>query len=689
MVDPTATKKRKKQSEPRAGKKSSANAFFLWSNPQSHPSTNSAENEILRDQKITPIIAGIQSQSPAERVQHLNAASSIVEDPLCRKLLLREHVVRVVMEHSLLDGAQEVVTAGWGFLNKLVSYEGYDVAVHLYRKGILDLVGGIIDNIETTIAKLAGDSRAIPEAAQTLLWDCAYNVVSLLTGLNETTQDVLEEISNQKFLSFASKLLGLNGDIYEKVQTAAAVFLDRVTDRNESAYAVLSQDAGLINQLQTCYTAKTGISLLQVTASCSTLHNLITQSNASNDEFSDEYHIADAALTKPLTAVISTVLSKQAPSQEDQKALFVSLETLEDIADQAVETFGQHTPSGANGLNGKVDEMEEDENEGDDEEDAMEEDELEPEEEGAEEEEEDVSDEEFPDELAADLEMVTGDEGTSARASKKKPLSSPELEYLVANTVPTILPIATSSPSSEPQRRLKLAAITLLSSVAGACAALTSTSGKSKFTLTIALLDAYLPMTHTLWDNLVTPILLSNSADITLAEKITNLSVHITAFTQSVSVANNQHKSFLALYNATESIPLKVLCIKVLSNLARCQGTDRVNINKEIGTFLISTVNRLPYLGDTVNPQELPAPEVIIECLDCIFDVYADQDFDYDQEVFVNLGFLKYLKSFVGRVRVMAKKIDKRKQLELRDSADAALLNLNAFIKYKTEERED
>ncbi|KAF3904154.1 hypothetical protein AA313_de0205323 [Arthrobotrys entomopaga] len=691
MVDMTS-KKRKKQSGPRAGTKSPATALFSWSLPQPSPNTipatNTAETEIIRDQKISPIITGIQSATPAERAQHLVAATSIVEDPSCRKLLLREHIVRLVMERSLCDSAQEVVAAAWAFLNTLVLHEGYDVAVHLYRKGILKHVDGIIESIEPMIVKIASDPKTVSPDFQSILWECTHSVISLLIGLNETTQEVLEAISNPKILGFASKLLNPGINVPDKVQTAAVVFLDRVTDRNEAAYAVLSQDLDLLAQLRSRCSSKVKSDPLQLTASCSVFHNFIAQSITLDDGFSDNYHITDADLVEPLTDVITTTLSEQTPSQSDRQALFLSLETLTDTADQITETFGVQNSSGANGINGDTNEMDEDEDENEDQDEAMEEDDVSEPEDGAEDEE--ASDEEFPDELGADLAMVTGEEGTSARASRKKPLNSPILEYLVTKTIPTVLPIATSNPSSEPERQIKLRSISLLTSIARAFAILTSKSHKSKFTLPPSLQDFYLPITDTIWNNLITPILLSNSADITLAERITDLSIHITAFKPSVSVSNNQHKSFLALFNATTSTPLKVLCVKVLSNLAQCQGSDdyRLDVNKEIGTFFIGTVNKLPFLGDEVVPEELPAPEVVIECLNGVYDVYADRDFDYDEEVFVKLGFLKYLRSFVGRVRGMAKRIDKRKQLELRDSADEALLNLNAFIKYKTEERE-
>jgi len=127
-------------------------------------------------------------------------------------------------------------------------------------------------------------------------------------------------------------------------------------------------------------------------------------------------------------------------------------------------------------------------------------------------------------------------------------------------------------------------------------------------------------------------------------------------------------------------------------------------MNKEIGTFMISTIFSLPdpfdessvstptsmngTAGSGLGLEAFPVqPAVIAECLNSIYDIYADKDFDYD-EVFVKYGFLKYLMRSVIKVRSLVKKIDKRKYLSVRENLEEAQLNLNAFIKYKEKERD-
>ena len=99
--------------------------------------------------------------------------------------------------------------------------------------------------------------------------------------------------------------------------------------------------------------------------------------------------------------------------------------------------------------------------------------------------------------------------------------------------------------------------------------------------------------------------------------------------------------------------------------------------------------------------------EIIAEALNAIFDIYADAAFDYDLPVFVEGGFLEKLKGLYPGLRVkvgilgvclrskailigfdtQVKALDKRRNREVRESADEALLNLRAFIHYKEKER--
>ncbi|KAK4698959.1 hypothetical protein P7C70_g7310, partial [Phenoliferia sp. Uapishka_3] len=102
--------------------------------------------------------------------------------------------------------------------------------------------------------------------------------------------------------------------------------------------------------------------------------------------------------------------------------------------------------------------------------------------------------------------------------------------------------------------------------------------------------------------------------------------------------------------------------------------------NETIGLFLLSL---LPH-GKTASPLS-PTPEVLLQAIDSIIDLYSDEDAPCDVPVFRQKGFLGRLEDAVAGVRAATKRIDKKKFPELRSRADGALENLVAFVQYRKE----
>ncbi len=196
------------------------------------------------------------------------------------------------------------------------------------------------------------------------------------------------------------------------------------------------------------------------------------------------------------------------------------------------------------------------------------------------------------------------------------------------------------------------------------------------------------------WETVITPVLSSDTADIELASSITSLAWGVArSVSGRINLENDEHKKFMSLYQASVSLPrepvtekdtnlhpdgpdasLGVKCIGVLGSLALCP--DQIARNREIGAFLLAILNNLP---------QTPTEDAI-EVLNQMFDVYADKEFDYDDPVFVQGGFLAYLQALQPKVQRMAKGVDKRKAPVQRGRADEAVVNLKRFIKYKMEE---
>ncbi|KAJ3308915.1 hypothetical protein HDU76_003776, partial [Blyttiomyces sp. JEL0837] len=121
---------------------------------------------------------------------------------------------------------------------------------------------------------------------------------------------------------------------------------------------------------------------------------------------------------------------------------------------------------------------------------------------------------------------------------------------------------------------------------------------------------------------------------------------------------------------------LQVRCISLLGILGKTQGN--IESNRHIGSFIMNVITNG---NGTTSPLD-----VIAEALNAIYDIYADENFDYDLPVFIQGGFLERLRGVYLSLKGRVKTVDKRKMREVRDRADEAMLNLRAFIQYKEKE---
>lgn len=119
---------------------------------------------------------------------------------------------------------------------------------------------------------------------------------------------------------------------------------------------------------------------------------------------------------------------------------------------------------------------------------------------------------------------------------------------------------------------------------------------------------------------------------------------------------------------------------------------------QSIGSTLISLLSTILREGKQDTDGDVAA-----QILDSLFDIYADETREYDHPVFVQYGFLETLESinpsFRQKVSIydarqyfrkvmlpslsQTKNIDRRKHPDSRGKADAALANLQEFIRYR------
>lgn len=132
----------------KAKKSRSSSARSLVS-PAARPpnAAETATNAALRETKILPVVKNLGSANPKQRSEAVAAIVNLLEDPNCRRLLLKERVVQKIMEEMLNDSNQEVVVYGWGALRNVAVEEGYDQCIFMYRKDILTPVGVAVNTV--------------------------------------------------------------------------------------------------------------------------------------------------------------------------------------------------------------------------------------------------------------------------------------------------------------------------------------------------------------------------------------------------------------------------------------------------------------------------------------------------------------------------------------------------------------
>lgn len=118
-------------------------------NPVAKPVKSPTDPELvaIREKQILPIIADLTSPKSEKRSSAAVAIANIIEDTKCRKLLLREQIVRILLEQTITDSALESKSAGWGILRNLAIEEDADFCTHLYRQDILSAIQAVAQNV--------------------------------------------------------------------------------------------------------------------------------------------------------------------------------------------------------------------------------------------------------------------------------------------------------------------------------------------------------------------------------------------------------------------------------------------------------------------------------------------------------------------------------------------------------------
>ncbi|KFA74199.1 hypothetical protein S40288_06290 [Stachybotrys chartarum IBT 40288] len=621
----------------------------------------------LREAKILPVIKDLQSSDPKSRSTAASAISNIIQDTRCRKLLLREQVVHTILRQTLTDAALESRAAGWGILQLLVQEEEVDFCLHLYR---LDIVTAIEYAAKTVSEKLVSQSTSfssIPKTEQAFATSIASSLISILTALAESQDAVLSITGSAAITRFLFIVIdGQNStpDVAALRSDAIACLVALCEDNVTLAESVLG--GGDDSPLKTLMSLKDEANGDGVLA-CAALHGLFASLNGSEHAVDAD----DSILVPTLAKAIATVTPEQAVANghgwsSPFEYQTLALEVLASIGTTINSAMGESAPKEKEEWGG----IEDDEDMGDAED-------LASGDEGEEDKGDDATEDDMDeDAMDADMDVVTGDAEEDGNHNID---DLPTLKALLQAALPELLRIARLQPNNDSLLQLQSHALSALNNIAWSLSLVDFSDDNN-----LGIQRAWTPVARSVWTSVISPVLASDTADLNLAAQVTGLAWAVARSLRGDTplASDDEHRKFIALYQATKGAEgardqddpfqgLGVKCIGVLGQLALHPAP--APRNREIGAFLITLVAGLP---------ETPAADAV-EAFNQIFDVYADEEYPYDKEVFWKDNFLKHLEHATPKVRALAKSIDKKSQAELRNRADEVLLNLGPFITYK------
>ena len=515
----------------------------------------------------------------------------------------------------------------------------------------------------------------LPQIHQKLTWNLAGSIISLLTILSEAKDEIVDAITKvPALLNFPFGILALD-TISVELEYEILTCLIAFTEDNKPVAEHLLNHVFLLEGLR-------GISNsgeAKAVPACGVLHNFFTAMNW-YDHNTPWRGFSDAMIIPILVNAMEKQPNNGAdghsmPSSPDQ-VLQLAVEITASIAtclQEALEHGSRHEKDFEGFSDDEIDTKHGMTDENDDDGDIQEEDD----EMG-----EDDKSMNF-EEIEADMDFVTGDGPDEGDSSAEEVT----LNRLVRIAAPKLLQLA------QTDSHIQSYALSALNNLAWTVSSIDFSTGHLD-----SLQKAWSSLSQQMWNEIVTQVLASNTADIDLAASVTSLAWAVARSVQGViMIQPGEHRKFMALYQASKGLKeseqngstkgsegpgdafqgLGVKAIGVLGRLALSPAP--VELNREIGVFLLTVLSSIP---------ATPAAEAV-EALNQIFDIYADKSSAFDEAVFWEIGFYRHLEDVLPKAKKMAKSVDKRKLGELRARLDEAVINLGRFLKYKRTERRE
>nr|XP_019011947.1 uncharacterized protein I206_02784 [Kwoniella pini CBS 10737]OCF50728.1 hypothetical protein I206_02784 [Kwoniella pini CBS 10737] len=676
-----------------------------------------------KEKQMLPILNKLKSPEYADRTWACAAICNLIQnDAATRRLFQGRNVVGELIER-LSDSVDEVLVEASGALRNLAIDGGHELCGEMANKGIMSHLTVLISKITNTIDSLATAPQGVKPTdaefqARKHLLSLAENVISLLWSLAEANPKTLQAVNAVGCEGLLIKVLAGRESLGLGVSLAASQALYSLTQDNppfrkaivnypnaletiismieedhtpvESSYAAQSRNgkgkSKEINVADCVEMVKTGVIRNCVLAGSRTDERVNITGLTSGTILPLINGLLDINLINVVDKVLG--LAQQVPKEgtanlgkdlktDHRSAAELSLERSERSLTTVVIASEVLTDICA-GL--------------EDEEDVP----LNPAEAIAQDEE--IDEDEDMDEILADEDLI--ERGRDPLLEVEEPILSPTVNpgatlshllrtlqlpsRLTALSQLTALsfPPTNNQPSPHPPTTsvlsvLHLRVLEALNNLLLTTAASLPSGGES------AEISGTVPVQQ-LWAGMFAIISAIGSEPDALNMKGQEMRVEVLEMALgciwgTVKVAPNvldiQNDHIQTLIDSTRVLRSDVAKSRVIEALSALAARQNVSVeqNQVIGTWLLQLLTASSTL----------TPDILISVLNAIIDVYADETRPYDKPVFVAGGFLESLSGIVAKVRAEIKRIDKRKNRQLRTQGEEAYENLVAFIKYR------
>lgn len=602
-----------------------------------------AKGENTRRSKVTALIAKLSSAASNDRSVALSAITVLVEDPAMRKLFLKERMVATVMEQTLNDSNEELVVDSFGLLRNLTLEEGYEVAKHLWRSNIWAAVEKSLARVEES-AQFLADSAKAEKKTMHMLFDLIENVLSLIVLIASCSDDLYDGVYAKidRVAKLVVMLLDWNMRALKTPRLANAL-LDFI-------YEFASDSAEFVQSLSTM--PGFSISALQASAaepwqSANKLGQVLTLGIA--------FHLLEVLGPAPRT--------KSAACLEVGHLIFATITSINIDSIKA-------SLSAADNAEQPIQKP-------------------------------------AKDEKPQDIDVPFGGESAD-KIQARSELQAIDVSVDIFASICEYLAV-NEADFQEPVELTHDTAAFLLEVAYPACLHLLV------FDLENLEILQLVSKILTGLNNMCWLLLSSQEIPVAWFDKIPEL---WSAVVRVLNTGNLEYERLALniMWGLCKclgpAVGDKVSPKDVTDLLAKCEqlgaqledGSDNyqsldfllsavgfmgtvaqvigdITITKNIAGFLLSLISHFS------STRDMKAVEIPIECLNLIYDIFGDAQFEYDYPVFVEGNYLARLRELEPQVRAMYKHIDRNKNAELKLRAEEVWNNLGRFIDYKEHER--